>query len=204
MNAFNEANEKRKKQAVARLTMPFKEFLVLLPVLSDNTQRKLKKLLPPKKLAGAVVPKDLQQVTYATLCRLQRLGNSTDYVQAVCEICNVVCDVEAVQVMKAAAGDVLGVVAMVQREMVRIAELFDALKTEHTAEELQAGVDTMNFGTFGVVDWYCRRMGITDHEQGYNTKWQRIYECLRIDHEQGQYEQRLRKVYENKHKGGKR
>lgn len=206
MSAFSKQIDKRHKAEVARLSMPFKSFLVLLPVISTNTQKKLKKLMPPKTIAKVEVPRDLQQVTYATLCRLQRLGDGKDYAKVVCEICEVVCGINEAQVMKATAGEVLGVVAMVQREMVRIADLFRSLKAEHTSEEIQAGVETLNFGTFGIVDWYCKRMGITDHEDGYNTKWQRIYECMRIDHEQSLYEARLRKVYDNKskHKGGRK
>lgn len=204
MSAFDKQIDKRYKAEVARLSMPFKSFLVLIPVLTADTQRKLKKLIAPKRIGEHQVPKDLQQVTYATLCRLQRLGEGKDYLKVVLGIMDVVCSMTEQEVMKASAGDVLGVVAMVQREMTRIADLFNSLKSEHSAEELQAGVEALHFGTFGIVDWYCKRMGITDHEQGYDTKWQRIFECMRIDHEQSLYEQRLRKVYDNKHKGGKK
>lgn len=204
MRAFNEVNDKSIKERQKRLEMPFKSFCVLLPVLTEDTQKQLARLVAPKKCAGIDCPKDLQLVTYGMLCKLQQLGNGKDYVSTAMQILHTLLGIESAQAMKAPAKEVIGVVSMVAREMRRIGDLFNSIKKENTSEELQAGVDGLDFGTFGIADWYAKRMGITDHEDAYNTPWQRIYECMRIDHEQSEYEQRLRKIYENKNRRAKK
>lgn len=200
MRAFNEVNDKSIKERQKRLEMPFKSFCVLLPVLTEDTQKQLARLVAPKKCAGVDCPKDLQLVTYGMLCELQQLGNGKDYVSTALAVCRVLLGADERKLMKAPAREVVGVVSMVAREMVRISNLFNSIKKENTSEELQAGVDGLDFGTFGIADWYAKRMGITDHQEAYDTPWQRIFQCMKIDHEQGEYEQRLRKIYENKNR----
>jgi hypothetical protein len=89
---------------------------------------------------------------------------------------------------------------MIQSEMERIGKLFQALNTDKTSDEINAGIDRLNFGAFGLVDWYAQRMGIVDHEEVFNTPWARIYQCAKIDHEQGEFEKRYRKIIEQRNK----
>ena len=89
---------------------------------------------------------------------------------------------------------------MVKSEMERIGKLFQSLQSSNTADEKMAGIDRMNFGTFGVVDWYAKRMGIVNHDEVFATPWQRIYQCMKIDHEQNEFEKRYRKVVERSRK----
>jgi hypothetical protein len=43
-------------------------------------------------------------------------------------------------------------------------------------------------------------MGIVDNEEVVNTPWARIYQCAKIDHEQGEFEKRYRKIIEQRNK----
>ena len=87
---------------------------------------------------------------------------------------------------------------MVKDEMERIGKLFQSLQGEKTSEEIRAGVNNLDFGVFGVVDWYAKRMGIIDHEEVFNTPWQRIFQCMRIDHENNEFERRYRDIITKK------
>lgn len=200
MRDFKSIHDKHVASRAKRLQKPLKSFLVLLPALTTETQERLKKLPAPSSLCGVDCPKNLQQVTYGVLCKLQQAAKASNFADVITSICDTLLDVEAVDVMNAPADKVLGVVFMVSREMERIAKLFNSVHREPSVEEQQAGVDDLNFGVFGTADWYARRMGITDHEEVFKTPWQRIYQCLKMDAEQAAYEERLRKVYENKNK----
>jgi hypothetical protein len=87
---------------------------------------------------------------------------------------------------------------MVQTEMERIGKLFQSLGVEHSSDEVAAGIDKLEFGTFGIVDWYAKRMGIIDHEEVFNTPWARIFQCMKIDHENNEFEKRYRQILERR------
>ena len=57
----------------------------------------------------------------------------------------------------------------------------------------------MNFGLFGLLDYYAQRMGITDHEEVERVPWIRVYKCLDMDAERTRFERRLRNIL-NKNK----
>lgn len=96
--------------------------------------------------------------------------------------------------------DVFGVINFVRSELERINNLFASIKISHTPEEIAAGVEDLNFGTFGVIDWYAKRMGITNQDEVYNVAWIRIYTCMKNDNEKAEYESRLNKQYTEKAK----
>jgi len=95
---------------------------------------------------------------------------------------------------------VLGIVNMVEREMERIGRLFQSLQGGTSGDEVAAGIDRLDFGAFGIVDWYARRMGIVDHEEVFALPWQRIFQCMKIDHENNEFEKRYRKIIEQRSK----
>lgn len=96
--------------------------------------------------------------------------------------------------------DVFGVINFVRSELDRINKLFASIKVAHSPEEIAAGVENLNFGTFGVIDWYAKRMGITNQDEVYSVAWIRIYTCMKNDNEKAEYEQRLNKQYVEKAK----
>ncbi len=177
-----------------RLYYPFSRFVGLMPFMAKETINALAFIPCPRKFCKKVVPQNLQDVTFGVLTRLQTSAKEDDYFATCCELVSVLTDVPAKKVAKCRAVDVIGVVNMVQSEMTRIGKLFNSLNVEHTSDEIRAGIERLEFGVFGLIDWYAKRMGIVDHEEVFNTPWQRVFQCMRIDHENNEFEKRYRNI----------
>ena len=193
-------HERIDKMRRERLFMPFAHFVMLMPYMTSDTIKSLVLIPPPKKFYKRDVPDSLQMVTFGMLTQLQNAPKDNDYMRTCCALVSTLTGVDERIVASRRAYDVLGIVNMIQSEMERIGKLFQSLQTDHTSDEQAAGIDKLEFGTFGLVDWYAKRMGIVDHEEVFNTPWARIYQCMRIDHEQGEFEKRYRKILENRSK----
>ena len=191
-------HERAQQMRHDRLRLPFAHFVLLMPYMTEETIKRLVLIAPPAKFGKAAIPDTLQMVTFGTLTKLQQAAQSRDYLKTCCELVSILTGYSAERVASRPAIDVLGIVNMVQREMERIGKLFQSLNSGNTAEEQMAGADKLNFGAFGIVDWYARRMGIIDHEDVFNTPWARIYQCMKIDHEQGEFEKRYRQIITRK------
>lgn len=183
-----------------RVNLPFAHFVSLMPYMTEETIKNLVLIKTPVVFCKKVVPQDLQLVTFGVLVQLQNAVQNNDYYQTCCNLVSVLMDVPADVVGSRRAVEVLGIVNMVQQEMERIGKLFKSLQTEHSGDELSAGIDKLDFGPFGLVDWYAKRMGIIDHEEVFQTPWARIFQCMRIDYENGEFEKRYRKILERKKK----
>ena len=193
-------HERIDKMRRERLFMPFIKFVMLMPYMTADTIKSLVLIPPPHKFCKRDVPDTLQMVTFGTLTQLQQAADSNDYLKTCCKLVSVLTGVDERVVASRRAYDVLGIVNMIQSEMERIGKLFQSLQTGKSSEELMAGIDKLDFGAFGIVDWYAKRMGIIDHEEVFATPWARIYQCMKIDHEQGEFEKRYRKIIENRSK----
>ena len=183
-----------------RLFMPFIKFVMLMPYMTSDTIKSLVLIPPPHTFCKRDVPQDLQMATFGTLTQLQQAAKDNDYLKTCCKLVSVLTGVDEKIVASRRAYDVLGIVNMIQSEMERIGKLFQSLHTESTSDEQAAGIDRLEFGTFGLVDWYAKRMGIIDHEEVFNTPWARIFQCAKIDHENNEFEKRYRKIIENRSK----
>lgn len=183
---------------LARITS-YGEFLVLLQCCSEeHTTELMEKLSHAEKpafICGKEVPDNLNMITYGTLDDLGRISPNDD---AASRVLNILFDIDPVDVYQVNVFDVFGVLYFVKNEVNRINNLFSSIKVSHTSEEISAGIDNLNFGTFGVVDWYARRMGITNQDEVYSVSWVRIYTCMKNDNEKSEYESRLHKQYMNK------
>lgn len=193
-------HERIDKMRRERLLMPFVKFVMLMPYMTAATINSLVLIPPPKKFNKRDVPDTLQMVTFGTLTQLQQAADSNDYLKTCCKLVSVLTGVDERVVASRRAYDVLGIVNMIQSEMERIGKLFKSLQGDHSSDEVAAGIERLEFGAFGIVDWYAQRMGIIDHEEVFNTPWARIYQCMKIDHEQGEFEKRYRKIIENRSK----
>lgn len=182
------------------LFKPFAVFVPLMPYMTTDTIKSLVLIPPPKVFCKVSIPDTLQQATFGTLVQLQQAPKDNDYLKSCCALVSVLTGVDARIVASRKAYDVLGIVNMVQGEMERIGRLFQSLNTDKSSDEQAAGIDRLNFGAFGIVDWYAQRMGIVDHEDVFNTPWQRIYQCAKIDHENNEFEKRYRKIIEQRSK----
>lgn len=193
-------HERIDKMRRERLLMPFVKFVMLMPYMTADTIKSLVLIPPPKKFNKRDVPDTLQMVTFGTLTQLQQAADSNDYLKTCCKLVSVLTGVDERVVASRRAYDVLGIVNMIKDEMERIGKLFKSLQGDHSSDEVAAGIERLEFGAFGIVDWYAQRMGIIDHEEVFNTPWARIYQCMKIDHEQGEFEKRYRKIIENRSK----
>lgn len=192
--------EKIDKLRYERLLYPFSKFILLMPYMTEESIKSLVLIPPPKTFCKKAVPQDLQMATFGMLTKLQHAPVDNDYYKTCCSLVSVLMDVDTKEVAEQPALEVLGIVNMVQSEIEKIGKLFQSLNTEHTSDELNAGIEKLNFGAFGLVDWYAQRMGIIDHEEVFKTTWVRIYQCMKIDHENNEFEKRYRKIIEQRSK----
>lgn len=177
--------------------MRTKDFLILCNYTKDDVQAKFSRLGKPSKVGGVNVPSDLNSLSIGELLRLQAIRTEEEAVSVPCEV---ILGLDIEKVMKSDADEVFGFIIWVSKEMEKINKLFERAKIPPTKEEKQAGVEQLNFGAFGILDWYARRMGIVDHEWVEHVPWIRVYKCLDMDSKQSQYERRLREVYANQGK----
>lgn len=193
-------HERIERMRSERLHLPFVVFVSLMPYMTEQSVKSLVLIPPPKVFCKKDVPQDLQLVTFGVLTQLQGAAKDNDYLKTCCNLVSVLTGVPANIVASKRAIDVLGIVNIIQSEMERIGKLFKSLQTDKTSDELAAGIDKLEFGAFGILDWYAQRMGIIDHEEVFATPWGRIYQCMKIDHENQEFEKRYRKIIENKQK----
>lgn len=198
MNKTEKLKKKRTEWECKLSRLPWYRFAALLPALSAETVKAIKDLHAPRKFCGRDSPDSLQHVNYGTLVTLQATPTASYYETATNLVAALFPEIKREKIDNAPAADVLGVVSMISREMERIGKLFATLNDEPTLEEQRAGVDLLQFGAFGIADYYAKRMGITDHETAFNTPWARIFKCLSMDKARGDYEKRLRNIIQNK------
>ncbi len=191
----------RNRRKKAKLTT-YGEFLILLPLCHKKHQEELLETLKEAKrpafVCGKEVPADLNTITYGQLDDFSRISQTED--DPAVRVFSILLGLDAPQIYEMNVFDVFGIINFVRVELERINGLFSSIKVTHTSEEIAAGVEDLNFGTFGVIDWYAKRMGITNQDEVYNVAWIRIYTCMKNDNEKAEYEQRLNKQYMNRAK----
>lgn len=165
--------------------------------LYDDLLERLNNQQCPRELCGVSVPENLNAVSYGTLDTLQRAASSEDVAVS---IITLLLNVNANDVYKEDVNKVFGFIKFVERELERINKLFSSIKTSFSPEEINAGVKQLKFGTFGVLDWYAKRMGIADQNEVMDVGWVRIYQCMKNDNDKSEYERRLAEIYKNKSK----
>lgn len=183
-----------------RLRMPFAMFVALMPYMTAESIQSLVLIDVPDTFNRKPMPKDLQLATFGMLTRLQTAPKDNDYLKTCCALVSVFTGMTPERVASRPAIEVLGIVNMLQREMERIGKLFQSLNADKTSEEVNAGIDKLNFGAFGIADWYAKRMSIVDHEEVFATPWARIFQCMKIDFENNEFEKRYRKIVEQKYR----
>lgn len=160
------------------------------PYLNDEQLAELRKVACPAKIGRKQAPQDLNNITLGQLIQLESIAAEKGIFAA---IAVVLMGKPAEWALNAPALPMLGLRNMVAEEQERIAGLFRMLEREPDAAEVMAGIDKLNFGMFGLADWYATRMGIPDHDTVFATPWIRIWQCRKNDIEQGEYQERLQK-----------
>ncbi|MCD8265622.1 MAG: hypothetical protein LUC33_00565 [Prevotellaceae bacterium] len=152
----------------------------------------------PHSLCGRNVPKDLNGLTLDALEDIA-LSEGMDLKARILTVARAVLgDVDAGRLMRSDAGAVCGLIRFAADECRRITALFAALRRDHTEDERAAGIDSLNFGIFGLADWYARRMGIADHDEAKRTPWVRIYKCVEMDFKEGEFRRRLAEIQQKR------
>lgn len=189
---MNKNNAHRRKNAKPTR---FGDFVLLFPFLSkDCRERNLDKLNEAEKpdyLCRKRVPKDFTGITfgqYSDLCDALQMGDSFKTLAAIIKA--VWPTLSKKDIDDAPAYDVWGFCRFAVGEVDKINKMFGSIKIEKTSQEIAAGVDNLQFGTFGILDWYARRMGITDQQDVFDVKWVRIYQCMSNDAEEISFQRR--------------
>ena len=177
--------------------MTLNELFILDGVVAnkEEVQNQMKNLPKPYSVGGVKTPDSLNDITIGELMELQSAENERELIL---KCCTILLSLDERNALKSQANDVLGFSVWVSKELERIAKLFQSTTIPPTPEEKQAGVDSLNFGMFGILDYYALRMGITDHEEVEKVKWIRVYKCLDMDAKKARYEKRLRTIYAKK------
>lgn len=190
MNKAGKSNRRKVRKC------SYKDFLVMLPFCADDVQKdllaRLEKQPCPSFLGGKEVPESLNGISYGTL---DDLRNATTAKDPIGECVKVLLGVQVQDLMDADVNDVFGFLSFVKRELEKINKLFSGIKQSYSKEEEAAGVRELDFGSFGVLDWYARRMGITNQNDVRDVAWVRIYQCMKNDNMQSEFERRLHKQY---------
>lgn len=172
--------------------MTIKEFLVIGNMTdSGKVQECLERLQRPFAVAGVQTPATLNDLNMGQLMQLQGIRTDRDFIFIPCQV---LLGLPECSVIKSDASEVLGFCYWVAKEVERINKLFASASVPPTPEEVKAGADGLNFGMFGLVDYYALRMGITDHEAVERVPWVRVYKCLDMDARRIMVDRRLRKI----------
>lgn len=181
---------------IKRKDVTLKEFLLIEDFIAPEYADWLNNCPPPDSLCGCLCPKDLDSLKFGQLLQLQAISDTSELLFIPP---HVVLGIKDAKLLEAPVSAVIGFSKWCAKELERIGKLFREATGTPTPEERQAGIDQLNFGMFGMVDWFATRMGITDHDVVLSTPWLRVYQCLNIDTQKREYEKRLREVYSSKH-----
>ena len=182
-------------------TTTFYDFVSLLPLCDPENAAKnidiLNKAEKPTYIFDREVPDNLNLITFGQYSDICDALGEEDHVKAIRGmIKSLFEDVTDEDIDVAPAYDVWGLCNFICSETKHINELFSSVHLEYTEQEKKAGIDKLQFGTFGILDWYAKRMGIVDQNAVNSEKWVRIFQCMKNDSEETAYQRRLQKVYE--------
>jgi hypothetical protein len=137
---------------------------------------------------------NLNSLTWAQLAKIQSCKTEE---QLLAVTAKELLNLTEADLKNSTAFDVIAFILFIQSELERIIKLFDKIKHNPTSEEKQAGIENLNFGLFGTLDWWAKRMSIT-HEQAEQTPWIRIYTCMKNDNQTAIYQRKLTDVITKK------
>jgi len=187
---------KRKQQAKTQRVYTYLEFLTLYPCCSASHKRELEDIarhaLRTDFVGSAEVPKNFNAITYGDLDDLRSATASED---PIAESIKIILKLDMRSIYEANCMEVFGFSNFCREELSRINNLFATIKVNYSLEEVSAGVHDLDFGSFGVLDWYARRMGMTNQNDVRDVAWIRIYNCMKNDCAQNNFERRLQKQY---------
>jgi hypothetical protein len=177
--------------------MTVERFLIVRDVIDKESQLMLSHAPKPSCLCRAYTPETLDYLTFGEYLDLKRIKTDED---VLCIPAQVVLKQKLKHIMKADVRDVFGFSRWVIDEVVKINKMFSEINQAATPEERAAGIERLQFGDFGMIDWYAQRMRIQDHDDVLKLPWRRIYQVMKNDGEIAAYRKRLEKEYNKKSK----
>lgn len=173
-----------------------KDFLKWEAILCEEQKARLREVECPERIWGRTVP-SLNDLTLEELAQFWEVKDTPTLFYSVGRI---LFGKNRRQVRRMDTLPFLGVVNRVAKEVEGINALWSDIPSSHSPEEVQAGCESLKFGIFGIADWYARRMGMTNHDEAFATKWMRIYQCMRNDAEESAYRRRLNEIISKQNK----
>lgn len=163
------------------------DFLRWELLLRDDLRAELQQYPTPKEYKGKVVPENLNSLTFEELIAVSDTTTSEEFFV---RFNLVLFGLTADKVRRAPFAPQMGIANMVSRELKRILGLWQSASGEPDANDIIAGVENLQFGWFGIADWYAQRMGITNHDEVFSTPWIRIWQCMYNDHQTQEFQKR--------------
>lgn len=161
-------------------------------VLAQLAGFKIEKFGRPSFVGSKETPRNLQGLTLGQLISLSELDGTNDSIYS---ICDTILGLSREDVDDSRAVDVVRFVGWVSGEVDKINRLFENAAINKPSQlEKQAGIESLKFGLFGMLDWFAQRMRIQDHDKVLSIPWVRIYKCIDIDNKKMAYEIRLAKL----------
>lgn len=166
----------------------FKDWLPL----AQLARFKMGRFKRPSHVAGRETPKNLFGLTLGQLITLSELPDDDGSFYTVCDA---VMGLGRDEVNEARAIDVVRLVGWVSGEVEKVGKMFQKANVNKPSQnEIKAGIKELDFGLFGMLDWFAIRMGIEDHDKVLDFPWLRIYKCLQMDNQKRAYEIRLQRI----------
>lgn len=169
-------------------------FQRLARYVTADTWARLRREPCPLRLCRCDVPQDLNGITLGDLLDLQ--GKS--YAELLSVAPKVLLHLSGNKVARLEVGKAGGLANMVAAELERIGKMWQECRVQPTEAEKRAGAEALNFGPFGLVDWFAKRQGISDHDRVLQVPWLTVWQCLKIDSERTIYERRLLEAQKKK------
>ena len=179
---------KRKKQCSTA------HFLAVMDCLTKESRESLKDAKRPSTYKGKSLKENINALMYGELLELLNIKTVADeFVKPM----QVVEGMAEADVLKTDIKVTAGYRNWIFDEITRVQKMFESLSdsVKYTSQELQAGVTDLNFGAFGVIDSFARRMGIINHDYVLEcVPWIVIYQCMKMDNETVAYQRRLQDI----------
>ena len=170
-----------------------KKFLLIAEVV--NIEIWNSKIANIKLPQNKYVPKNLNDLTWAQLSTILNCKTNIELMFVASEV---ILKIKRKRLLRSPALQVIAFMIFVEKELEKIGKLFAQIAFKPSPEEVQAGISNLNFGLFGTLDWYAKRMRITDHETAEQTPWIRIYECMKNDNLTAEFQRKLTKIISTK------
>lgn len=193
-----------KKQSTA-MPPTYSQFISMADLCSQEVLQEYYEILRtqprPAELCGEEVPETLNMLSYGQLDDMRDVTTKANDIELAINLTEILFG-HKLNLYSEDVNKVFGFINFCTAELKRINKIFTSLKPHYSSEEIAAGIEKLDFGSFGVLDWYAKRMGITNQNEVRSVAWVRIYQCMKNDHEQQMFEKRLHDVYMRRNSTG--